>query len=389
MKIPLTYTWRSLWIRRLTTVLTLVGIALVSFVFASVLMLAHGLEKAMVDTGSGQNAIMMRKGATSELVSQLDRDAAAVLRTYPEVATLPDGKPVASQEISLIINLRKYGSNAMGNVTVRGVSPEVMSLRPEVTLTSGRMFRFGTHEIIVGDNIADRFQGTEPGRRLRFGDADWIIVGYMASGGTAFESEIWGDVEQLGPAFGRPVYSSETVRMKTADKLEAIVSRMAADPRMQTYTLKRETDFYRDQAGIMATFIRILGLVVTIIFSIGAVIGAMITMYAAVANRTSEIGTMRALGFRRRSILAAFLVESLLLALLGGAAGMGLASLMSAVRISTTNFGTFSELAFGFALSPEIVLSTLLFALCMGLAGGVLPSARAARLRILEALRSA
>jgi ABC-type lipoprotein release transport system permease subunit len=389
MKIPFAYTWRSLWTRRLTTGLTLCGIALVSFVFASVLMLAHGVERAMIDTGSDQNAILMRKGANSELVSQIDRDAASILKTYPQVATLPNGKPVASQEIMVIINLRKYGTNAMGNITVRGVSPEVMNLRPQVSLTAGRMFQFGTNEIIVGTSIAKRFQGTELGNTLRFGDATWTIVGSMASGGTAFESEIWGDVEQLGPAFGRPVFSSATVRMTGSDRLDEMINRMAGDPRMQIYSLKRETAFYREQSGMMATFIRVLGLIVTIIFSIGAVIGAMITMYAAVANRTAEIGTMRALGFRRRSILTAFLVESLLLALIGGTAGLGLATLMSSVQISTTNFGTFSELAFGFVMSPEIVISTLVFALGMGLTGGFLPSARAARLNILTALRSA
>ena len=389
MKIPFAYMWRSLWTRRLTTILTLGGIALVSFVFASVLMLAYGVERTMVDSGDEGNAILVRKGANSELVSQIDRDAANILRTYPQVATRTNGTPVASNEIVIVINLLKTGSNAMGNVTVPGVSTGTEDLRPQMKMTEGRMFTPGTNEIIVGGNIATRFQGTAIGRTLRFGDATWTIVGHFTAEGSAFDSEIWGDVEQLGPAFGRPVFSSVTARMKEAGMLDEIKKSMQGDPRMASYEIKRETTFYREQSGMMATFIRVLGLMVTLIFSIGAVIGAAITMYAAVANRTVEIGTMRALGFRRRSVLGAFLLESILLSILGGAAGIGLASFMSFVQISTTNFGTFSELAFGFVLSSEIAVWTLFFAVCMGIVGGFFPAVRAARLEILAALRSA
>jgi ABC-type antimicrobial peptide transport system permease subunit len=190
------------------------------------------------------------------------------------------------------------------------------------------------------------------------------------------------------PAFGRPVFSSLTLRLATPDAFDAIRKKVEEDPRTQMLEVKREVEYYRAQSKLMSDFIRVLGLIVTIIFSFGAMIGAMITMYAAVANRTVEIGTLRALGFRRRSVLGAFLVESSLLALLGGAAGILMASLMSAVRISTTNFGTFSELGFGFSISPDIVLSSLLFALLMGIAGGFLPAVRASRLNILAALRS-
>lgn len=389
MKIPFAYTWRSLWTRRLTTALTLGGIALVAFVFASVLMLAHGLEVTLIETGSPDNGIVLRKGATSELVSQIDRDAANIMKNHPEIALLPNGKPLVSTEIYVIINLRKKGSNDMGNISVRGVVEEGFQLRPQVTLTEGRMFRFGSNEIIIGNNIAQRFQGTGLGEELRFGDAQWTIVGYIDGKGTAFDSEIWGDSEQLGPAFGRPVFSSMLVKIKDPASFETLKSRIEQDPRTASLTLKRETAYYREQSELMSNFIRILGIVVTVIFSIGAMIGAMITMYAAVANRTVEIGTMRALGFQRRSVLSAFLVESILLSLIGGAVGVGLASLMSFIRISTTNFGSFSELAFGFALSPSVIVWTLVFSLLMGIFGGFFPAARAARLNILAALRSA
>jgi len=389
MKIPFAYTWRSLWARRLTTVLTLSGIALVAFVFAAVLMLSRGVENTLIETGSMDNAIVVRKSATSELVSQIERDHANLIKTYPEVALLPDGKPFVSGETYVIINLLKRGSNDMGNISVRGISPEGLQLRPQVKLSAGRWFSMGTQEIVVGKNIATNFNNSAIGEQLRFGDALWTIVGHIDGGGTAFDSEIWGDVEQMMPAFGRPVFSSVTLRLKSPEMFDALKLRVEQDPRTSYTEVKREQEYYKEQSKFMSDFIRVLGLVVTIIFSIGAMIGAMITMYAAVANRTREIGTMRALGFRRRSILGAFLVESILLSLIGGAIGIGLASFMSLVRISTTNFGSFSELAFGFALAPDIIGWTLFFSVIMGIVGGFLPSVRASRMNILNALRSA
>jgi ABC-type antimicrobial peptide transport system permease subunit len=389
MKIPFAYTWRSLWTRRLTTVLTLTGIALVAFVFASVLMLSRGVENTLIETGSEDNAIVLRKSATSELVSQINRDHANLIKTFPEVGLLPDGKPFVSTETYVIINLLKRGSNDMGNISVRGISPEGLQLRPQVRLSAGRWFTFGSQEIVIGKNISSQFNGTAIGNQLRFGDAQWTIVGEIDGQGTAFDSEIWGDSEQMMPAFGRPVFSTVTFRLKSREMFDAVKLRIEQDPRTSYTEVKREQTFYREQSEMMSNFIRILGLVVTIIFSVGAMIGAMITMYAAVANRTREIGTMRALGFQRRSILGAFLVESVLLSLIGGAIGIVLASAMSFVRISTTNFGSFSELAFGFSLAPDIIGWTLFFSVIMGIVGGVLPSIRASRLNILTALRSA
>ncbi len=389
MKIPFVYTWRSLWARRLTTALTLTGIALVAFVFASVLMLSRGVENTLIETGSPDNVIVLRKSAASELVSQIERDHANLIKTFPEVALLPDGKPFVSTETFIIINLLKRGSNDMGNISVRGISPEARQLRPQVNLEAGRWFTFGSQEIVVGKNIASQFQNCALGDQLRFGDAQWTIVGHINGQGTAFDSEIWGDVEQTMPAFGRPVFSSMTFRLRSREMFETAKVRIEQDPRTSYLEVKGEQAFYREQSQMMSDFIRYLGLIVTIIFSVGAMIGAMITMYAAVANRTREIGTMRALGFRRRSILGAFLVEAIILSLLGGAVGLSLASFMSFVRISTTNFGSFSELAFGFLLTPEIIGWTLFFSVIMGIAGGFLPAVRASRLNILTALRSA
>jgi putative ABC transport system permease protein len=388
LRIPFSYVWRSLWARRLTTVLTLGGIALVVFVFAGVLMLAQGLQKTLVDTGSVDNAIVLRRSAGSELVSQIDRGTASVLETQPEIAPAADGRPLLSREVLVIINLTKKATNSMGNVSVRGVSPQAFELRPGFHIVQGRRFQFGTHEVVVGNNIATRFRGAALGSELLFGGDHWTIVGIADAGGTGFDSEIWGDADQLMQAFGRPVYSSVTFRLHSPGEFDAVKTRLQADPRSQSLELKRERDFYREQSQALAKFIKILGLVVTIIFSIGAMIGAMITMYAAVANRVVEVGTMRALGFQRRNILAAFLTESVLLAIAGGIAGLGIASLLSFARVSTLNFGNFSEIGFGFALSPGVITRALLFAVTMGVVGGVLPAARAARLNIVNALRA-
>jgi ABC-type lipoprotein release transport system permease subunit len=389
MRIPMNYNWRSLWTRKLTTVLTLSGIALVVFVFAAVLMLAHGVEVTLVDTGDDANIIALRRSANAELMSQISRDGAKILEDQPEVALQANGQPLATSDVYIIINLLRKKTNDMGNVTVRGVSSEAMNLRSQVKLIAGRMFAFGSHEIILGSSIAKRFQGTDIGQILRFGDADWTVVGTFDGGNSGYDSEIWGDVEQMMPAFGRPVFSSVTLRLKNPSDFTALKDRIAKDPRTQYIELKREKDYYRDQSKVMSDFIKVLGLIVTIIFSVGAIIGAMITMYAAVANRTVEIGTLRALGFRRRSILGAFLIESILLAIIGGLAGLVLASSMLFVQISTVNFGTFSELAFGFALSPSIVVTSMIFSLVMGIVGGFLPAVRASRMNILSALRSA
>jgi putative ABC transport system permease protein len=387
VKIPFSYIWRSLWARRLTTALTVGGVALVVFVFAGVLMLARGLQNTLVDTGGADNVIVLRKSAASELVSQVDRPTAEILETGPEVAPAADGRPLLTRELDLIINLNKKGSNSMGNVTVRGTSAKGLELRPNVRITQGRMFTFGSHEIVVGSNIAKRFQGVPLGGVVPFGGDNWTVVGYFDAGGSGFDSEIWGDVQQIMDAFKRPVYSSITFRLKDPAQLDALKARLGADPRTQYIEPKRERDFYREQSQGMATFIKILGLVVTIIFSIGAMIGAMITMYAAVANRVVEVGTLRALGFQRRSVLSAFLVEALLLALVGGGVGILLASGLSLVQVSTMNFSSFSELGFGFALSVGVVVSALIFAIVMGFVGGFLPAVSAARLNIVNALR--
>ena len=387
MRVPVSYSFRNLWTRRLTTILTAAGMALVVFVFAAILMLAEGLQKTLVDTGSWDNVVLIRKGSQSEVQSGIERLQASILETQPEVAVGEGGRRVFAKEVVVLISLPKRGTDRPSYVTIRGVDAQSMAMRPQVRLAAGRMPRPGSAEILAGQSVAQRFSGAGIGETLRFGMRDWTVVGVFDAGSTGFSSEIWGDADQLMQTFRRQAYSSVIFKLSDPSAFDAFKARVESDPRL-TVEAKRETRFYADQSEVMAKFLRILGMSLTVIFSLGAVIGAMITMYAAVANRTAEIGTLRALGFQRRSILGAFLMESLLLGLIGGAAGLFFASFLQLFTISTLNFQTFSELAFSFTLTAEIVWQALAFSLVMGFVGGVLPALRASRMRIVDALRT-
>jgi ABC-type antimicrobial peptide transport system permease subunit len=286
------------------------------------------------------------------------------------------------------VSLPKRDTGRPSNVVIRGVMPAGVALRPQVRVVEGRMFRPGSAEIIAGRAVAKGFQGAGVGETMRFGSRDWTVVGVFDGGRTGFDSEVWGDAEQMLQAFRRVAFSSVIFRLADSGRYDAVKTGLESDPRL-TLEAKRETRFYAEQSEALAKFIGYLGTTISVIFSIGAIIGAMITMYASVASRTAEIGTLRALGFPRSAILVAFLVEALLLGLGGGVAGLLAASLMQAVSISTVNFQTFAELAFRFTLTPAIVATSLAFALAMGFVGGFLPAARAARMQIVDALRAA
>lgn len=387
MAIPVSYVARNLWARRLTTMLTAGGLALVVFVFATVLMLDAGLKKTLVSTGERDNVVVIRKGAETEIQSAIDRNQANVMEMHPSVAMNGDGAPLASKETVVLISLTKLGTNTPANVVIRGVSPMGVQLRPQVQLTAGRMFRSGSSEIIVGSSIAKGFGGTRIGDHLRFAQRDWTVVGHFEAGGSGFDSEIWGDVDQLMQSFRRTSYSSMVVRLARSDAFERFRADIDVDPRLADEA-KREQVFYGDQSKALSSFINILGITLSTIFSIAAMIGAMITMYASVANRVAEIGTLRALGFKRFDVLGAFLLEALLLGLVGGVAGLGCAALMQFASFSTTNFQTFADLSFRFILTPSVIARTLAFSLVMGLVGGFLPALRASRMNIVDALRA-
>ena len=382
------YSLRNLLTRRLTTVLTASGMALVVFVFASILMLAEGLQKTLVDTGSFDNVVGIRRSSVSEVQSGVDRVQASIVETVPEVASGPRGRPLLAKELVVLITMEKRESGSRANVVIRGISEDSFLLRPQVRLAVGRTPKPGSSEIIIGRSIEKGFQGADLGKSLFFAMRSWTVVGVFDAGSTGFSSEIWGDVDQLMQAFRRPVYSSLLFRLRESADFERVKTRIESDPRL-TLEAKRETTYYKDQSEMMAKFLRILGLSLTIVFSIGAVVGGMITMYASVANRTREIGTLRALGFRRTSILIAFLMESLFLGFLGGIAGLFFASFLQFFTVSTTNFQTFSELAFSFSLDVPITLKAMSFALGMGFVGGILPAIRASGMEIVDALREA
>jgi putative ABC transport system permease protein len=388
MTIPFAYTVRNLCARKLTTALTAGGMALVVYVFATVLMLGAGLQKTLVSTGQEDNVVVIRRAAQTEVQSGIDRRQAGVVESLPDVAAGEDGGKLISKEPVVLISLPKRETGKPANVVIRGVTPAGVALRPQAGLVEGRMFRPGTSEVVAGRAIAAGFRGAGIGETLRFASRDWTVVGVFDAGRSGFDSEIWGDAEQMLQAFRRQGFSSLLFRLADGARFDAVKAEIEADPRL-TLEVKRETRFYAEQSEQLSRFISYLGTAISVIFSIAAVIGAMITMYATVASRTAEIGTLRALGFPRRAILIAFLTEALLLGLAGGAIGLAGASLMQAISISTTNFQTFAELAFSFTLTPAIVAWSLLFALAMGFVGGFLPATRAAGMKIVDALRAA
>jgi putative ABC transport system permease protein len=386
--IPLGYIARNLWVRRVTTLLTAGGMALVVYTFATVLMMSEGIRATLIATGRPDNVLVLRKGAGAEINSGIDRVQAGILDTLPGIATGRAGELLVSKETVVLNSLPKLGSGQPNNVTMRGTGPVGFELRPQVRLSDGRMFRPGTAEIVVGRAVATGFEGAQLGETLRFGNREWQIVGVFDAPDTAFDSEIWGDAELMLQSFRRGAFSTVVFRLADASSYPKVKAAIEGDPRLQVEG-KPEIQFYEEQSEALANFIRILGTVLSVIFSIGAIVGAMITMFAAVAQRTGEIGTLRALGFRRSAILIAFLLESLLLSIVGGVIGLAFASLMQTVNVSTTNFQAFAVLAFKFKLTPGIAVQTLIFALVMGFIGGFIPAWSAARLKIVDGLRAA
>jgi putative ABC transport system permease protein len=388
MAIPISYNYRNLLARKLTTLLTVFGVALVVFVLTAVLMMANGVKKTLVATGSDNNIIVLRKSATSDVLSAVGRESSRLIETFPEIATAEDGKPMISKEAVTIINLYRKGSNDMGNVIVRGVSMDAVKMRSQVKVIKGRIWDPAKSEIIIGKSIYERFKGCDLGQTLKFGTRNWLIVGVFDAQKSGFESEIWGDIEQMMSAFNRPYFSTMIARLRDQNQKSSFKTRFESETRLQQLQIKGEKEYYNEQSRPLASFLTVLGSIITVIFSVGAMIGAMITMYASVANRTVEIGTLRALGFLRRNILLAFLLESLLIALIGGALGILLASALQFITISMLNFSSFSEIAFSFNMTPWIVLISFGFALLMGIVGGFLPAIRASRLNIVNALRA-
>lgn len=386
MNIPLYYIWKNFLARKLTTGITIGGIALVVFVFAAVIMMADGIRKTLASTGSEENIVIVRKSSTGEITSIVDRGVADIISTLPVVQKDEKGEPLITNDAVTVINAPKK-DGGLSNLAVRGVSEVAMNIRNKITIVKGRMFTFGARELIVGTALLKTFNKVDIGDKIRFAGDEWTIVGEMEAEKSGFESELWCDVRQLQQAFNRDAFSTLTFRKTSDADIEQMKMMFAGDKRLNQYEPENERRFFEKQSEAMRLFIQILGITITIIFSAGAMIGAMITMYAAVANRTTEIGTMRALGFGRLSIMIAFLIESLLTSLIGGLFGIMLASGLQFFSISTLNFGSFTELSFSFAMTQNVIVGSLVFSIIMGIVGGFLPAVKAARMSILSALR--
>jgi putative ABC transport system permease protein len=388
MALPLSYNVRNVRNRWQVTMLAISGIALVVAVFTVLMSMSEGFALALRATGSPANAMIVQRGSASELTSWIPQDQKNLIAVRDEVARGADGQPLASPEVVIVTNKPKKNGEPT-QITVRGVSPRAFDVRGGITVEEGRKFNPGAYEVIVGDKIADRVQGLEIGSAVKLQKHEWKVVGLFSSRGGAFESEIWGDAEIMGPDFGRTGGSNAmSVRLRDGTDVAALDRWIRSNPQMQLQAVS-EKKYYDDQAGPLAKVLRQLANFVAIIMGVGAVFGAMNTMYAIVAARTREIGTLRALGFSRRAILFSFVIESVTLAVIGGAIGCLLAFPMNGYSTGTGQTQSFSEIAFAFRITPDIVTTALVFAVLMGVVGGLLPAVRAARLPITSALREA
>lgn len=378
---------RTIGQRRSSSLVAIVGIAGVVAVFVAVLSMAEGFRKTMVTTGSPDTAIVMRAGADSEMVSILTRQDATIVGDAPGVARGPAG-PVLSAELFVIVDLPKRSSNTTANVPLRGVSPAAFEVRSDVKIVSGRMFQTGRNELVAGRAAAGQFAGVELGRTLKFGRNEWTVVGIFDGNGTVSDSELWCDADVLAPAYQRgSSYQTVFVKLQSADAFPRFKDALTTDPRLNLKVV-RETEYYAEQSEMIYRLITTLGTLIAALMGIGAVFGAVNTMYSAVAARTREIATLRALGFGAFPVVVSVLAESLLLALAGGVAGGALAYAgFNGFETSTINWQTFSQIGFAFAVTPALIVSGVCYALVMGMLGGFLPALRAARLPIVSALR--
>lgn len=387
--IPISYNVRSLFVRKATTIASALGVGLVVFVLSSSQMLANGLRKTMGRSGHDDFAFVMRKGAGAELSSGIGQELVGRIKSAPGVKLGSNGQPLAAGEVMLVLALTPLANTAqVTNVAIRGVTENVRELRKEVTLLSGRPPKPGTDEVMIGTRIDGRFAGLKLGQSFVLNkNRKGTVVGVFSADGSAFESEIWADLDTVRSAFGREnMVSSVTVALESASKFDQFKAAMESDKQLGLQA-QRQSDYFEKQSEGTAMFVSVLGTGIVIFFSIGAMIGAMITMYAAVQNRKKEIGMLRALGFSRFTIMTSFLFESVALSLLGGVLGV-LASLgMGFVEFSMMNFANWSEITFGFEPTPEILISSLIVGAVMGVLGGFLPAIRAASVSPLAAMR--
>jgi putative ABC transport system permease protein len=385
MAIPIAYNLRNLVVRKTTTLMTAVGIGLTVAVLVADLALVEGLRTAFKATGHPLQLVVMRKGSNAELNSTVTREALQILKAKPGFAVNEAGEALISPEILTVVNLPSVDSPAGMNLTTRALSQAGVEMRG-AKIQRGRWFQSGQREVVVGKSVAKRYPNAQPGKRVRFGRGEWEVVGVFDAGESAFNSEIWGELNQVGSDFNRQdTVNSVLVRATDAATFQALKNSLN-DDRQLGVNVVAEREYYEQQTSAGAP-LQFFGLLVAVIMAIGSSFAAMNTMYAAVARRAKEIGTLRVLGFSRGSILLSFLIESLLLALIGGVFGCLLALPINGVTTGIGSFATFSEIAFNFHVSPSTMLAGIIFALVVGVIGGLFPASNAARKEILTALR--
>jgi putative ABC transport system permease protein len=388
MKIPLIYNVRSVSQRPVSTLLTALGIGLVVAVFIAMLALANGFIAALVKTGSADNVLLLRRGADSELSSSIPREAISIIASSPHIATATDGKPLFSPETYIVINIPRLGGTEfeVANVVARGVSDKAFEVRRSIKIVEGRRFASGQSEICVGSKLKGRFNNVNVGDVLRFSNRNWNVVCRFSADGSSFESEIWGENEQFQSVFRGGAFQDVAFRLKDPGAFEDVKRAFLADQRIQI-DAHRESEFYASQSELLGNILRFLAIMITSIMSVGAVFGAVNTMYAAVSSRTPEIAVLLTLGFHPRSVLASFLAESAVIAFIGGVLGCLLALPINGVVTSTTNWASFSEIAFAFRVTPQLLMAGLVFSVVMGVIGGFFPARRASRMPVIQALR--
>jgi putative ABC transport system permease protein len=388
--IPISYNVRSLLIRKATTFATAFGIALVVFVLASAFMLGLGIQKTMVGAGRADNAIVIRKGSDTEMASSIEIKALGIISAAPGVKRSAAGRSLASPEVVMVLAQDKLGSTAgqVSNVLLRGVPEVAVEVRPEIHVVEGRPPKTGTNEVMIGKGLVGRFRGMQIGESFDLKKNRPVkVVGIFEAGGSSFESEIWADLDQVRSAFGREgLASSVTVQLESPAKFDAFKATMESDKQLGLETLT-EVGYYEKQSNGTSLFIKIMGVIIVFFLSLGGMIGALITMQAAVAQRKREIGTLRALGFSRFSILSSFLMESAVLAFAGGVVGVLAALALSSVKISMMNFATWQEVVFAFDPNPVLLVIAVAAGGLMGILGGFFPALRAARVSPVEAMR--
>jgi putative ABC transport system permease protein len=385
MKIPVIYNIRSVLRRPSTSLATALGIAFVVVTFVGMLALANGFQAALAETGRDDNVILLRKGADAEISSGISRDQAAIVRSFPEIMRMDDGRPAMSADVYVVVSKPRVNGTET-HMPVRGVGTESFFVRDKVQITAGRMYEPGSAEVIVGRGLVGRMRDTSIGNKLRFGQQDFTVVGHFEADGSVYESEVWGDAEPLMSVFRGPVFQSITLRLSNAGAFNGLKARVEGEPRLQL-TPKRESDFFAEQSSMLGTVLRFMAFFVTIIMATGAIFGAINTMDAMVAARGREIALLQTLGFKPRSVMVSFLIEAMFLALIGGVLGCLLALPINGIQTSTTNWQSFGEVTFAFRVTPAILVQALVFAVFMGLVGGLLPAWRASRQVVALGLR--